>query len=189
MNEVFEPKAEYYRLILPVTQRIQGGVLDAYFNIQGVGLGGTIKHGAIYIESLQSTKTAAGAATPWALGASGNVLKISSRTIPLTDPTYQVNGVAGNIEYKNTFQIIKNNQGTATGTKFTYVNSGDNYHPECAFKFSNWNTSQPLNIQIECLDGTAITAVDLDDYVISLVIVAFPRPVGMPLNQNQKVGQ
>ena len=188
MNDVFEPKPKYYRVILPVAHRIQGGVLDAYFNIQGVGMGGTIKHGAVYIESLQSTKTAA-AGNPWLAGTSGNVLQISSRTLPMTDSTYQVNGVAGNIEYNNTFQIIKNNSGSAAGDIFSYVNSGDNYHPDYAFKFENWNTSQPLNIVVECLDGTTITAADLDDYVLSLVIVEYPRPVGMPLNQNQRIGQ
>jgi len=189
MNSVYEPKPKYHRLILNTAQKSGGTVLDAYYSTEGAGLGGTIKHGGVYVEALFSDSTA-GAGTPYIAGASGSVLTIASGTFPFTDTCLKYNATRGAItESSGVFQILRNNFGNAAGTSFSYVNAGDNANPQCCMKFENWNTAQPLNIKLECLDGTALTAADFTDHQISLVIVEYPRPVGMPLNQNQRVGQ
>lgn len=190
MNSVYKPQPKLHRLILSSANKIGGSVLDATYNTQGIGLGGTIKHGAIYIEALFSDSTAA-AGTPYIQGAAGSVLTVTSSTIPFTDTTLKYNATAplSINEPKGVIQIIRNNFGNAAGTSFSYVNPGDNYNVETAFKFENWNTAGPLNIKLECLDGTALTAADFTDHQISLVIVEYPRESGMPLNQNQRVAQ
>lgn len=183
-RNIFEPHSKIHRILLKSSDLLNGSELDGYYTLQGIGLGGTIKHGCIYVDSF-FCDTVAGAAR-FARGASGSVVRIGSRTIPFTDPSVQYSGNGTINALNDVFQVIPNNFGNSGGTTFAFV---ADYEPENARKFENWNTAQPLNINIEALDGTALTEGDFTPSTIMLVVVQYPEPAGQPLNREQITAQ
>ena len=87
------------------------------------------------------------------------------------------------------FDVIENNQGVAAGTQFAYKTTtwggGEVGHGR---KFENWNTAQNINIALECLDETPITAAHIP-YTMILTVLEYPEPAGQPLNVNQIITQ
>ncbi len=167
-----------YRLTLDSAELISGTVLDGNYTLQGTGLGGTIKRGAVYVKYFNTVASTSG--TPFAKGKVGHLLKVKSNSFPITDVQYKYSSGNKTInEIENTIGIMKNNTGAADGSTFAFDNL-DGHTDSVAHAFQNWNPSQGLNIQITAIDDSAITATHIIPYNMELVVVEFLDDVNAP---------
>jgi len=177
MANIYSSPHKNYRFTLDSAELISGTVLNANYSLQGTGLGGTIKRGAVYVKYFNTVATTGG--TPFARGTVGHLLKVKSNSFPITDVQYKYSSGNKTInEVDNTITIMKNNSGTSNGSTFAF----DNLEMEIigAHSFQNWNPSQGLNIQITAIDDSAITAGHITPYNMEVVVVEFLDDVNPP---------
>lgn len=166
-----------YRFTLDSAEIISGTVLNGNYSLQGTGLGGTIKRGAVYVKYFNTVASTGG--TPFAKGTVGHMLKVKSNSFPVTDVQYKYSSGNKTInELDNTISIMKNNSGTTTGSTFAFDNL--NVAEADVHKFQNWNPSQGLNIQITAIDDSAITASHITPYNMELVVIEYLDDVNPP---------
>jgi hypothetical protein len=182
-KNILEPQNKIHRLILRSADKHTGSNIDCSYFTQGIGLGGTIKHGCVYVEAIYGEATTGVAF--FGAGADGSLLRVGSNSFPFTDTSLKFTGNGTINEPDNTFDVVDNNVGVATGTQFAYK---CNFEPVNARKFDNFNTAQPLHIQLTCLNGTAIATANIP-YTMVLVIIEYPEPSGQALNVNQIITQ
>ena len=166
-----------YRFVLDSAELISGAANDGQYTLQGIGLGGTIKRGGVYIKYFSSLVDTASA--PFARGTAGHLLKVKSRSFPLTDVQYKYAPGKKTInEADTTIAVMKNNSGQSDGTSFAFDNLAspdDEIHT-----FQNWNPSQGLHIEITNIDDSAVDPAHIANYNMEIVVQEYLEGTNSP---------
>jgi len=169
-----------YRITLDSADAISGDAGNAVYNLQGVGLGGTIKKGAVYVSWFWSAADSAGGHDKFIAPNSGQMLKVKCNSFPLTDVQYKYSSGNKTInELDTTIAVMPNNRGESAGHQFAYYNEDLNMESR-GHEFENWNPSQGLRIEITNIDDSAVTPADLTPYNMEITVIEYLEEVNAP---------
>ena len=184
--------SKYHKILLYSTQSTlqlaSNDYTNVFYGLQGWGLGGTIKSGRMYVNSLVSTLSNTNA---YQVGDDAYYIQVRISNLPFSTASLETSSNSLVDKVSDIVQVCGNNVGN--DNFFGYVSDSTTDFAQ-GRQFQNFQPANGLNIQLLNIMGETtglgtVFADGTDPYVLELVIEEFGEPVGQPLNITQTTAQ